>query len=858
MIKKRIGTDLFLTLEVKDHNDEKMDLTTVEDIHVEVWYSAYSNVRSEQAFTVEAPNIIKFQYSAEENKRIGTYGVTVSFKKTDTGSETGVIQMRVDFCDIFTIVPFSCQENMSDLHLSGIVVAVGKDGVVTEEQIRNIADTIKVDINIESYGKIEYIDKEIADVSQGIINLSESITHLRERDTDLQSQIEGNDDDIVGLQAEHADTASQIVDINNKVLQDVKDVTYDHDTGVFTFTKHSGAVITIDLPIENIVSSGRYNPDTKSLVLTLRSGETLSIPVEDLIKEYAGSEGDNIQIVVGAEGIISAILKNGSITKEKLSTDLQTSINSIAHKVNQVEGKVLSSNDYTTLERNKLMSMATGLTPEWKLGLDSKDISLEKEIGKKQNRLTAGTGVSIEPIGNDLVISSEGRISKVLRFADTKEFVATKGLPEQQGWEQRITGSAIIANVAIGNLMMTELTDSTNGGKADIVKTMTNEEFKAMLQFGGRFYGVSKLDQTHGNEGFWVGMQYNQSYRFGLQFRNEGGYLQVKGLGGAQVVNPITTFDGTDGKQRIWFTDTFKWEVVIPKNDDPEADYLMINSGDLFINNMATGIQVDYVAGGGIGNTGCYLSSMSTGGDEHVSYHSIFGYAINTTEVVVTEEVIKDIDDLTIITPEGNLDLIVTFDASIKGRHAGDTFNIVANNVGGSISINGNAVFLINGGQDIEIEIKEVGNFVATNGVDRGNEYSMSIPRLAVDGKSAYQQAVEGGYEGSESEFTHQLSIIKDKADSLIDVTSTDTTPTVNCENNRRYFFDVITSLGLSKAPLFDRYSVCMISFKTNDTLPTITVGEGLIGLGEYDIAVNAEVSMIIKGNVITCNSVVL
>ena len=92
---------------------------------------------------------------------------------------------------------------------------------------------------------------------------------------------------------------------------------------------------------------------------------------------------------------------------------------------------------------------------------------------------------------------------------------------------------------------------------------------------------------------------------------------------------------------------------------------------------------------------------------------------------------------------------------------------------------------------------------------------------------------------------------------SVIDITSDDTTPTVNCENNRRYFFDVITSLDLSKAPSFDSYSVCMVSFKTNDTLPTITVGEGLIGLGEYDIAINAEVSMIIEGNVITCNSVV-
>ncbi len=106
------------------------------------------------------------------------------------------------------------------------------------------------------------------------------------------------------------------------------------------------------------------------------------------------------------------------------------------------------------------------------------------------------------------------------------------------------------------------------------------------------------------------------------------------------------------------------------------------------------------------------------------------------------------------------------------------------------------------------------------------------------------------------SVITYFKENIVDKADSLINISSTDTAVVVNCENNRRYKFGVITSLDLSKAPLFDDNSICELRFETNGTLPTITLGDDLIGLSEYDIAVNSYVTMIVSGSIITCGSV--
>ena len=653
--------------------------------------------------------------------------------------------------DAFTYEDFTPEQ------LEGLKPKKGVDYWTSEDKDEIVNDVIhEVEGTIEDFHReFERLEEAVNEAIEQVETLTNDVGDLGEALTDLNNKKLDKSEQKTKLSQLENDTkfiSKSVSDLTNYYLktetftqQEVRDL-------VATISTMTIQIVNV-LPTEDISTNTIYfvpkaeqegNDYYNEYVYINDRWEFIGSTKVDL-EGYATESWVTIQI----RDFITSDDANSLVEQslELHNKDADAHNDKFAKYVLKDGAKVLSDENFTSPMKDKLLATAVGLTEDWKQGVEDNDYALAQSILLKQNKLTAGHNIEILPFsegGKDgTLISSLGRSAKTLLFEQGNGFDASLGLPNEQGWTEEKTGEAIITNVMVSNLMMTELTDSTNGGKADVIKPFTNEEFIKLLANGGRFYGISKLDQLHGNEGFWAGMQYSQSYRFGVHFRNEGGYLQVRGVNGEQVVHPITTFDGTDGKQRIWFTDLFYWEVVIPKNDNPLADYRQINSGELFINRQPTGILVDYVAGGGIGDTGCYLSSMSTGGDEHISYHSIFGYAINITEVVVTEEVIKEIDDLTIITPSGNLDLIITFDAGIKGRHAGDTFNIVANNIGGNIAINGNEVFLINGGQDLEIEIKEVGNFVATNGVNGGNEYSMTI--LTDLATKAYVDSLVGG-----------------------------------------------------------------------------------------------------------------
>ena len=65
-------------------------------------------------------------------------------------------------------------------------------------------------------------------------------------------------------------------------------VSMNNSTYVITFTlkdanNNTLSTQTVDLPFETVVVDGDYDPETKSIVLTLVNGNTISIPVEDLV-----------------------------------------------------------------------------------------------------------------------------------------------------------------------------------------------------------------------------------------------------------------------------------------------------------------------------------------------------------------------------------------------------------------------------------------------------------------------------------------------------------------------------------------------------------------------------------------------
>ena len=185
-----------------------------------------------------------------------------------------------------------------------------------------------------------------------------------------------------------------------------------NSTYVITFTDATGAVQTIDLPLESLFKDANYNSSTKSLIVTLQDGTTRTIPLTDLVdlpeivlattnpavtpttgqKVYFNTSLGKVWFNVSgawayAGNLVSDIEKtnfstaythsqtpgnphgttkadiglgnvdNTSDLNKPVSTATQNALNL---KVDKVAGKQLSTEDYTTTEKNKLSGIQPG------------------------------------------------------------------------------------------------------------------------------------------------------------------------------------------------------------------------------------------------------------------------------------------------------------------------------------------------------------------------------------------------------------------------------------------------------------------------------------------------------------------
>ena len=177
--------------------------------------------------------------------------------------------------------------------------------------------------------------------------------------------------------------------------------------------------VAINVPKDMVVESGEivagtwsdgtFTPSTsgkgKALKLVIANGGgTVYIDVKDLVDVYTGSTGTTVTITIDSTNKISASIVNGSILEAHLnaafvgalksatitapvasttqaaggtfsiSNLFQTIVNNIKqlftslnNKVDKVSGKGLSTNDYTTAEKNKLASLKHSLSFESKV-----------------------------------------------------------------------------------------------------------------------------------------------------------------------------------------------------------------------------------------------------------------------------------------------------------------------------------------------------------------------------------------------------------------------------------------------------------------------------------------------------------
>lgn len=79
-------------------------------------------------------------------------------------------------------------------------------------------------------------------------------------------------------------------------------VTYDGTTGALTFVKANKGEgetdLVVNMPVENFLANAEYDHETTTITLTMESGETLEIPIGDLVDVYTVADTNSVDMTM--------------------------------------------------------------------------------------------------------------------------------------------------------------------------------------------------------------------------------------------------------------------------------------------------------------------------------------------------------------------------------------------------------------------------------------------------------------------------------------------------------------------------------------------------------------------------------
>lgn len=195
--------------------------------------------------------------------------------------------------------------------------------------VDGISDTDNVNAYpAEGYSDV-YINEGIQAISAGSSGVTFSCTSVPSENI---SVIVSVDTEVAIPTADGYYTQSQ----SNTLFASTGTLTLDPSTFVITMTLKSisGATLvtqSIDLPVESMVVDATYDSGTKSIILTLQNGNTVSVPVGDLVDGLATTEQLNAEI--SAREAADATLQNNINTetsaRANADTNLQNQIDDI-------------------------------------------------------------------------------------------------------------------------------------------------------------------------------------------------------------------------------------------------------------------------------------------------------------------------------------------------------------------------------------------------------------------------------------------------------------------------------------------------------------------------------------------------
>jgi len=183
------------------------------------------------------------------------------------------------------------------------------------------------------------------------------------------------------------DKVNQYDETTSSVTNDfLKNITlsYNNTSGVLSFSANSTTLASVDIGLEKYVSSAS--------IVTNPSGQ----PAGKYIKlSFEGGAGDIFINVNSITGDNIETTDNKKTTLSNSSTDYPSTsavTSALDGKVDKVTGKGLSTNDYTTTEKNKLAGIASGAEVNVQSDWEQTNTSADDYIKNKPDLSSVGGG----------------------------------------------------------------------------------------------------------------------------------------------------------------------------------------------------------------------------------------------------------------------------------------------------------------------------------------------------------------------------------------------------------------------------------------------------------------------------------
>ena len=129
----------------------------------------------------------------------------------------------------------------------------------------------------------------------------------------------------------------------------VKDVSFVEATGIFTVTLLDGTTKTFDTKLEKIATNFRYDNQSQKLLIELADGSEQEVDLSSLITNYEFVDGDIIAFSIGDDGKVTANIKDGTVTENKLQPNFLADVKT---EVAKAKGYSDSSYENATTSRN--------------------------------------------------------------------------------------------------------------------------------------------------------------------------------------------------------------------------------------------------------------------------------------------------------------------------------------------------------------------------------------------------------------------------------------------------------------------------------------------------------------------------